>query len=300
LSNKEYLNKLDPAVISGLKNLEIKARSIVEGFMVGMHKSPYHGFSAEFSEHRPYQQGDSIKNIDWKVYAKSEKYFVRQFEEETNLICNIILDSSKSMDYKNDAPVTKWEYSVLLAASLAYILTNQHDAAGLIQFSDIIENYLSPKSNRIHLRNILLTLEKTVPSKKTETGKCLTLVAEKIKKRGLTIIISDFFDEPSSIIAALNYLRSQQNEVILFQVLDPVELSFSFGKDAVFVDMETSEELSAQPYQIQQAYRSAVKEFIEKIKTECRKKNFDYNLILTSDSFDKALLAFFKKRARMY
>jgi uncharacterized protein (DUF58 family) len=299
LQKTDYKKQLDPAIVSKLKTLELKARSIVEGFMVGLHKSPYHGFSAEFSEHRSYQQGDPLKNIDWKVFAKSEKYFIKQFEDETNLISHIILDVSKSMDYKQTGSVTKFEYGVLLAASLAYILIRQQDSVGLIQFSDHIENYLAPRSNRIHIQNILRDLEKSVPANKTTTGNCLNLVAEKIKKRGLSIIISDFFDDPDSIIEALNRLYYKRNEVIVFQILDPIEETFAFGKDAVFRDMETGEEILTQPHQIQNAYQSAMKVFLSKIKSECRKKNFDYNLILTTDSFDKALLSFFKKRAKL-
>lgn len=299
MQSSERKKQLDPAIVSKLKTLELKARSIVEGFMVGLHKSPYHGFSVEFSEHRPYQQGDQFRNIDWKVFAKSEKYFIKQFEDETNLISHIVIDSSKSMDYKHKGDVTKFEYAVLLAASLAYILIGQQDSVGLIRFSDAIDSYIAPRSNRIHIQNILHNLDNSVPLNRTATGNCLNLVAEKIKKRGLTIIISDFFDSPESIIGALNHLYYKRNEVIVFQVLDPVEESFSFGKDAVFRDIETGEEILTQPYQIQKAYQTAMKDFIERLKSECGKKNFEYNLIKTTDPFDKALLSFFKKRAKL-
>jgi uncharacterized protein (DUF58 family) len=295
----DYKKFLDPAVISKLRTLELKARMIVEGFMVGLHRSPYHGFSVEFSEHRPYMQGDPIKNIDWKVYAKREKYFIKQYEEETNLICNIFLDISKSMQFKNKSALTKLEYGITLTAALSYLMINQQDAVGLTLYSDKIHNYLPPKSNRVYLKTLLTSLNQVKPSGATTTAKCLDSVAEKIKKRGLTIIISDFFDDLNSIMTALKHIHYKKNEVIIFQLLDPIEKSFGFDRDSIFVDLETEEQITTQPHQIKRAYQEAMNEYLAKLKSECLNYGIEYNLIETNQPFESALLSYFAKRARM-
>jgi uncharacterized protein (DUF58 family) len=295
----DYKKFLDPAVISKLKTLELKARMIVEGFMVGLHRSPYHGFSVEFSEHRPYMQGDPIKNIDWKVYAKREKYFIKQYEEETNLICNIFLDISKSMQFKNKSALTKLEYGITLTAALSYLMINQQDAVGLTLYSDRIHNYLPPKSNRVYLKTLLTSLNQVKSSGATTTAKCLDSVAEKIKKRGLTIIISDFFDDLNSIMTALKHIHYKKNEVIIFQLLDPIEKSFGFDRDSIFVDLETEEQMTTQPHQIKRAYQEAMNDYLNKLKSECLNYGIEYNLIETNQPFESALLSYFAKRARM-
>jgi len=296
---QDFKKFLDPAVISKLKTLELRARMVVEGFMVGLHKSPYHGFSVEFSQHRPYMQGDSLKNVDWKVFAKSEKYFIKQFEEETNLISHIFVDVSKSMNFKYDGKVTKLDYATNLAAALSYIMINQQDSVGLVTYADEIQSYLPPKSNRIYLTNLLTALAKVKPDGKTNISRCLDSVAEKIKKRGLTIIISDFFDDIEATISALKQIHFKKNEVIVFQILDPIEKSFGFDRDAIFVDMETEEKLSSQPHHIQKAYQEAMAEFLGRIKKECLNLGIEYNLIETTQPFDKALMSYFSKRAKL-
>lgn len=297
--SESYKKYLDPSVVSSLSSLELKAKSVVEGFMVGLHKSPYHGFSVEFSEHRPYMQGDPIKNIDWKVFGKSEKYFIKQFEEETNLISNIILDNSGSMDYKHEGSITKLEYGKILAASFAHILLMQQDSVGLSVYSDKIEKYFPPKSSRVYLKTLFEGLENIVPQKKTNTAAALNELAEKIKRRGLVIVISDFFDSVESVMGALKHFHYKKNEIIIFQILDPVEINFAFKKDSVFIDKETGEEISTQPLQIRKAYNTALTDFLSEIKSGCQNYRIDYNLIDTSTGFDKALLAFFKKRSRL-
>ncbi len=296
---QDFKKFLDPAVISKLKTLELRARMVVEGFMVGLHKSPYHGFSVEFSQHRPYMQGDSLKNVDWKVFAKSEKYFIKQFEEETNLISHIFVDVSKSMNFKYDGKVTKLDYATNLAAALSYIMINQQDSVGLVTYADEIQSYLPPKSSRIYLTNLLTVLAKVKPEGKTNISRCLASVAEKIKKRGLTIIISDFFDDIETTISALKQIHFKKNEVIVFQILDPIEKSFGFDRDAIFVDMETEEKLSSQPHHIQKAYQEAMKEFLGRIKSECLNLGIEYNLIDTNQPFDKALMSYFSKRTKL-
>ena len=300
VKTQDYKKFLDPAVISKLKTLELKARMVVEGFKVGLHRSPYHGFSVEFSEHRPYMQGDALKNVDWKVFAKSEKYYIKQFEEETNLISHIFVDASKSMQYKHSGKVAKIDYAAILAAALAYVMIDQQDSVGLAIYSDKIHTYLPPKSNRVYLKTLLSALNQIQPGGTTTTSKCLDSVAEKIKKRGLTIIISDFFDDLNSILTALKHLHYKKNEVIVFQILDPIEKSFGFDRDSVFVDLESGEQITTQPHQIQRAYQEAMNEYLNKLKNECLNFGIEYNLIDTSQPFDKALMSYFAKRSRLH
>lgn len=295
----DYKKYLDPAIVSKLNTLELRARMVVEGFMVGLHKSPYHGFSVEFSEHRPYMQGDTLKDVDWKVYGKTEKYFIKQFEEETNLRSFLILDISKSMDFGYGEQIKKIEYASTLAASLLYIMLKQQDAAGLVLYSDKIEIMMTPKSSRGYLGELLRSISTIKPGNTTSTAACLNEVAEKIKRRGLVIVISDFFDDINKTLTALKHFRYKKNEVLVFQVLDPIERSFAFGRDAVFKDLETNEEMTTQPYQIQKSYQGAMTDFVEKIKEECLNNGIEYNLIDTSTPFDKALFSYFRKRARL-
>lgn len=298
-NNFNYQDILKPEQVAKLKSLDLKAKAVVEGFMVGYHKSPYHGFSIEFSQHRPYMQGDSIKNLDWKVFAKSEKYFIKQYEEETNLIANIVLDTSKSMDYAGEGRISKFEYSRILAASLSYLLLKQQDSVGLALFSDEIKNYLRPKSKRAYLKQILFELHKTVPNSTTNISECIGSFVQHLKRRGLVIIISDFLDSPDKILNSLKKLYHKKNEVIVFHILDPLEKNFDFHKDAIFVDVETREQMNTQPIQIQKAYIDSFKEYLETIRIGCEKINFDYNLIDNSTNFDIALMSFFRKRAKM-
>jgi len=299
-SFSDHRRYLDPQIISKLSNLELRARLVVEGFMVGLHKSPYHGFSVEFSQHRPYMQGDDLKNVDWKVFGKTEKFFIKQYEEETNLKSYIILDTSKSMEFKSGSNISKLNYSMILAAALSYLMIKQQDAVGLALYSEKIDKLLPPKSSRTYLQEILRQLSTVVAGEKTNTASSLGEIAEKIKRRGLVIIISDFFDDIDSVIKSLKKFSFMKNEVIIFQILDPMEKSFGFGKDAIFRDMETQEEITTQPYQIQKAYQQAMNEFTNKIKRECLNSNFDYNLIETSTPFDKALFSYIQKRSKLH
>ncbi len=298
--NSDYRKYLNPSVISKLNSLDLRARLVVEGYMVGLHKSPYHGFSVEFTEHRPYMQGDGIKDIDWKVYGKTDKFFIKQYEEETNLRSYILLDTSRSMKYASEGNISKLEYATTLVASLSYLMNKQQDAVGLTLYSDKITKYFPPKSSRAYLQEILKQLAEISASDKTNTASCLNSIAEKIKRRGLVIIVSDFFDDVNSIMSALKHFRYQKNEVIVFQIIDPLERNFAFGNDAIFKDLETEDEITTQPYQIQKAYMEAMEEFISKIKKECLNSNIEYNLIETSTPFDKALFSYIQKRRKLY
>lgn len=295
----DYRKYLNPVVASRLASLELRTKFIVEGFMLGLHRSPFHGFSIEFSQHRPYMQGDAIKDIDWKVYGKTGKFYVKQYEEETNLRCHILLDSSGSMAFKHSTGISKFDYAAMLAASLSYLSMHQKDAVGLALYADEIKKFLPPRATSIYLNEILKAITEAKVDEKTQTARCLASIAEKINKRGLVIIISDFLDDTTSLLGALKRFRFQKNEVIVFQVLDPVEMSFAFGRDALFVDLETKEELLTQPHQIQKAYQDAFRGFMQNIKNECLQNGIEYNLLVTTDPFDKALFAYLQKRSKL-
>ncbi len=295
----EYRQYLQPQVVSKLANMELRARLVVEGFITGLHKSPYHGFSVEFAEHRQYMPGDEIKHLDWKIYGKTDRYYIKQYEEETNLKSYIVLDSSRSMDYASPGNIKKFEYAAYLAASLSYMMIKQQDAVGLAVFDEQVSSYLPPHATKGYLRQILLELQKTTASNKTGAGKSLHNVADRIKRRGLVVIISDLFDNPDEVIAALKHFRHKKNEVIVMHVLDPLERSFAFGGDAMFRDMETSEELMTQPWQIQKAYQREMASFLERYKKECRENYVDYVLMDTATPFDVALTEYLSKRERI-
>ncbi len=295
----DYKKYLKPEVIAQIQNIEMKAKLVVEGFITGLHKSPYHGFSVEFAEHRQYRPGDEIKHIDWKVYGRSNKYYVKQYEEETNLRAVIAIDSSASMKYGSKGNISKYEYASYLAAALATLLIRQRDAVGLALYDNELKKFLPPNSKPSYIHPILKTIDDYVPSNETGTAKALDELAERIKRRGLVIIISDFFDDIKSVTDALKHFRHRNHDVLALQVLDPKEINFDFGEGANFIDLETGEEIVTQPYQIQKAYKGAVSEFINQVKRECQLHKIDYHLISTADTFDKALREYLTKRSKM-
>lgn len=289
---------LDPEIISKLDNMSLRARLIVEGFIIGLHKSPYHGFSVEFAEHRPYIPGDEIKHIDWKLYGRVDRYYIKQFEEETNLKSYILLDKSGSMGYKS-GNITKLSYASYLSAALGYLMLKQQDAVSLTMFDSEVRFYLPPLAKKSHLNLVLSALESTLPGEETDIAPLLHEMAEKIRKRGLIILISDLLDEPDKVINALKHFRHKRHEVILFQILDPQEMKFSFNRQTRFVDMETKNELVTEPWHIQKAYQRTVNSFIEHYKLQCRANNIDYVLLTTDKSLDLAMTGYLNKRTRI-
>jgi uncharacterized protein (DUF58 family) len=291
---------LDPEIVSKLKGMELRARMVVEGFISGLHKSPYHGFSVEFAEHRQYMPGDNIRDIDWKVYAKSDRFYIKQYEEETNLKGYLLLDCSKSMAYASADRISKLEYGAMLSGALGYLMLRQRDAVGLVTFDEKMRRYIPPRSKSGHLHLLLNEIAAQTPSDATDIAATLHEMAERIKRRGLVILISDLLDDPEKIISGLKHFRYNNHEVIVFHTLDPREIDFDFGKDAIFEDMESGDTLSTSPHQIRADYAQAVKEYSEKIALACRQSGVDYHLIDTSTPFDKALYAFLSKRERLY
>jgi len=296
---QNYRKYLDPQFVSKLSNLELIARLVVEGFIAGLHKSPYHGFSVEFSEHRQYSAGDDTRYIDWKVYGRTDRYFIKQFEEETNLRAYIILDASRSMGYSSGGSITKFEYACYLTAGLSYLMLMQRDAVGLVLYDERIRKFIPPRSVKSYLSVILSELESNEPSNKTKTADVLHSIAERIKRRGLIIVISDLLDEQDEVISALKHFKHKRNELIVFQVLDPAERNFNFNFDAVFKDVETSEKIMTQGLYVQRDYRRAFEEFIKKYRLECLVNGIDYELMDTSTSFDVALFRYLSKRGRL-
>jgi uncharacterized protein (DUF58 family) len=294
-----YRKYLDPEIVGKLKGMELRARMVVEGFIAGLHKSPYHGFSVEFAEHRQYMPGDNIRDLDWKVFAKSDRFYIKQYEEETNLKAYLLLDCSASMGYSSGG-TAKLEYASLLSAALSFIMLKQRDAVGLVTFDERIRRYLPPRSKSGHLHILLQELANQTAGDKTDIASALHEMAERISRRGLIIILSDLLDEPEKIISGLKHFRHKKHEVILFHILDPRERDFAFPTEAIFKDMETGEEITTLPWQIKKHFSRETKAFSERIAAECRQSRIDYHLIETSVPFDYALYAFLAKREKLY
>lgn len=297
-SATDYLKYLKPEVVSRLGNMDLRARLVVEGFMTGLHRSPYHGFSVEFAEHRQYMPGDEIKYIDWKVYGKTDRLFVKQFEQETNLKAYLLVDASGSMGYAS-GKITKLAYATYLAAALSYLMLKQRDAVGLVTYDERIRHYLPPRSVNTYLKIILQELEQTRPAARTNVAITFHELAERIKRRGLIIVLSDLFNNPKEVLSGLRHFRHNKHEVIVFHILDPMERSFNFRQDAVFKDMETDEELATQPWHIRGDYRQLMQNFLETYKKGCRESRIDYVLMDTSEDYDRALMEYLIKRKRI-
>jgi len=291
------LRFLDPAVVARLGTLELKARTVVEGFLSGLHRSPFKGFSVEFAEYRQYMPGDDLSTIDWKVYARSDRYYVKKFEEETNLDCYILLDVSRSMGYGSRG-ITKLEYASVLAASLAYLMNRQRDAVGLTTFDEAIVSMLRPGARSGHLRSILLTLDRTVLGQKTDVAKPLNLLASGIAKRGMVVLISDLLDDPARVIEGLRHFRFRGTDVIAFHVMDPDELTFPFERATRFRDIERGDELMAVPSVVRDDYLTALNAQLDTYKRELGGAGVDYRLLNTSEPLEFALMAYLSSRGR--
>ncbi|MBD3169884.1 MAG: DUF58 domain-containing protein, partial [candidate division Zixibacteria bacterium] len=254
--------------------------------------------SVEFAEHRQYMPGDSIRNIDWKVYGKTDRYYVKVFEEETNLKCYIILDCSASMNYTS-GKLTKFDYARQLAASLSYLMLKQQDAVGLLTFDEKIRRFIPARMARPHLNILLKEMDSAQPSSKTDSGTAFHELAERISRRGLVIVISDLLDDYDKIISGLKHFRHKKHEVVVFRILDPREQDFGFASEARFKDMETGEIILTNPHQVKERYREQFEEFTEGIKTESRKSLIDFNTFLTNENYDKALFAYLSRRGKL-
>jgi uncharacterized protein (DUF58 family) len=289
-------NYFDPKVLAGIANLALRARWVVEGIMSGIHKSRAKGFSVEFEEHREYSPGDEIRRIDWKALGKFDRYYIKEYEDETNLRAHLVLDASASMDYASDG-ISKFDYGCTLTASLAYLILRQQDAAGIVTFSDHIESFVPPRAKRDYMTQIVHALEQRGPAGDTNVGKILEDIAGQIKRRGLVILVSDLLDEPEQILKGLRLFRFKGNDVIVFHVLDPAELDLPFDGNILFEDSEEENlKVIADPKTIRATYQAVVQEFITQMRQQCHDSAIDYQLIATSTPLDQALASYLSWR----
>ena len=290
---------LDPAVVARLGTLELRARTIVEGFLTGLHRSPFKGFSVEFAEYRQYIPGDDLSTIDWKVYARSDRHYVKKFEEETNLACHIMLDVSGSMGYGSRG-LTKFEYGQCLAASLAYLMNRQRDAVGLTAFDEAIVGMLPASARPGHLRAMLITLERLKLGQRTNVSKPMHQLASALSKRGMVVLISDLLDEPERVIQGLKHFQFRGTDVVVFQVLDPHELEFPFERATRFEDMESDAEVMAVPAVVRDHYIASMQALIDRYKRELGGAGIDYHLLTTADPLELALMQYLSTREHAF
>lgn len=291
---------LTPEAISRLSRLDLVARLVVEGFITGLHRSPYHGFSVEFSEHRPYLPGDSLRHLDWKAYAKSGRPVVKQFEEETNLRAYLLIDTSGSMAYAAGGPWSKFRYAAALAAALAHLLLRQRDAVGLALFREHIDTLVPPRSLRSHLQVLLRAIEQTQPAADTGIAQAFLELAERITRRGLVVVLSDLLDDPAQVLQGLKYLRHRGHEVIVFQILDPRERDLELGHQARFFDLEApAQVLSTQPGHLRVEYQAMMADLVRQYRQGCADARIDYALLDTTTPFDQALSHYLVRRQRL-
>ena len=294
-------NYLDPETISRLSRLDLVARLVVEGFITGLHRSPYHGFSVEFSEHRQYMPGDPLRDLDWKALAKTDRLYVKRYEEETNAKTYLLLDLSGSMDFRSAGPMSKFRYACCLAAALSHLMLRQRDAVGLMLFRDRICSYIPPRSVQSHLNVLLKEMSGARPEADTRMAAAFHDLAERLSRRGLVVVLSDLLDDADEVLAGLRHFRHRGHEVIVFQILDSRErdLDFRSRSDTRFVDLEDGEELSTQPWHIQAQYREMMDHLTRTYAYQCADAGIDYTLLDTSTPFDIALSRYLVSRKRL-
>ncbi|MGH9737958.1 MAG: DUF58 domain-containing protein [Candidatus Acidiferrales bacterium] len=280
---------LDPAVLARISSLDLIAKTVVDGFVAGLHRSPDFGFSQEFAEYRAYSPGDDLRHVDWNVFARTERAYLKRYRGETNSLLTVLLDASSSMNYSSHS-VTKIDYARFIAASLFYLaIQNQRDAAGLIVFDDEVRNYIRPSTRFGQLHRLLAGLEQAEPRARTDFAKPLHHFQQFLRRRGLVLILSDFFESPSNIIRIIEPLRFHGNEVVLFHVLDPREIEPQLGEPVVLVDSETSQRMEVTPEYAHNEYRQKIGAHIDELQTRARAAGMDYFLLRTDRPLDSAL-----------
>jgi len=289
---------LDPAIIARLGTIDLKARTIVEGFLTGLHRSPYKGFSVEFAEYRQYLPGDDLATLDWKVFARSDKHFIKKYEEDTNLTCHLLVDVSRSMGY-GSGEITKLQYGSYLTAALAYLMHRQRDSFGLIAFDDGIAAMLPASARAGHLRTVLHALERLELGAGTNVAKPLHDLAAAVRRRGMVVLVSDLLDDPAKILDGLKHFRIRGTDVIVFHILDPFELKFPFEHAARFRDMETNEEVMAVPAVVRDDYIQKMQDRIAHYRRELGLAGIDYCLLDTSQPLELGLMSYLMTRRRV-
>ena len=291
---------LDFNVLARIDSMQLLAKVVVEGFVLGLHRSPYRGFSVEFAEYRQYSQGDEVKHVDWKVYGKTDRYYIKQFEEETNLACYLLVDASASMGYRSKPDgLTKLQYASKIAACLSYFMIRQRDAAGLLIFDSKIRTVMPPRMRQTHLKHIFAALETAEPGGETNISVPLHELAEGLKRKGLIILISDLLDEPEDVISALQHFRFQGHEVIVFQILDNGELTFPFTTMTEFTDLETGQKTVVSPEGMKSVYMDELGQFLASYEKGCAGIHADYKMFDTSQPLEIALSEYLHRRSRM-
>ncbi len=299
-----YMRLLDPDALTKIGRLELLARGVVEGFVAGRHRSPYRGFSVEFADHREYVPGDDPDDLDWRVYAKSDRYYIKRYIEETNLRSIILLDASGSMKYTGEEAarrqgrrLSKFEYGQYLAASLAHLMIHQQDAVGLVTFDTKIRRYIPARSRTSHLRSLLEELDRTEPGDETSLPPIFHDIAERIRRRGLVIIISDLFDDPEEMLKALHHFRYRKHEVIVLHIMAEEEFTFPFDRWSLFRDLEVAgQKVQLDPRSVRAAYLDEIQRFVARIERGCGQMNVDYVPMTTRRDFDVALTTYLARR----
>jgi len=289
----------DPQTLSSLQGLELRARVIVEGYISGVHRSPYQGFSIEFAEHRHYTPGDDLRYVDWKVFGRSDKFYLKQYEEETNLISYMLVDTSQSMLFRSEtAALSKLEYAECAAAALAYLVLHQQDSVGLATFDNQIRAQVRASSNPSHFKQIVHVLENSAAERKTNMGPILHELAERLSKRGIVLVFSDFFDDVEAILSGLKHLRHRKHEVIVFHVLDPAEIEFPYRQTTLFRGLEQLLDVLTEPRALRRAYLEAFGRFTAALRAGCHAQEIDYVELRTDLPLDTALSTYLASRGK--
>lgn len=288
---------LSPEVLARISSLELLSRTVVEGFISGLHRSPYTGFSTEFAEYRQYMPGDDLRHLDWRLYGRTDRYYIKKYRADTNTQCHVIVDSSASMRYSSGG-VTKLQYAQFLAASLSYLVSRQQDAVGLVAFDKDVRTQIPALSRTGHLRTIFGHLSNLEPGSETRASSVLHTIADSITKRSIVVVISDFYDEPDELMNAFQHLSFKGNDVIAFHVLDKNEIAFEFDEPILLEDLETEEQMHVLPDILAEGYRETIKRHIEKLREGATANRVDYELLTTDQPLDFALFSFLSKRMR--
>jgi uncharacterized protein (DUF58 family) len=294
---QQTLQLIDPTQLARIKDLELLARTVVEGFMAGLHRSPRSGVSIEFAQYRPYVQGDDLRYVDWKLYGRTDRLYVKEFQDETNMRCSLLLDCSGSMDYASGA-VTKFQYARMLVACLATILSQQKDEYGLIAYHERLVTHIPQRSDRLHLRRVLVELENLMPSSSTDTAGTLRFVGDILAPRGIVVLVSDLLHPVEEMIDHLRSLRARRHDVIVFQISDVAEQTFPFERSATFIDAENMAERFAIPEIVREEYLENRRKHFEMMRRECLAAEIDLQEFSTSEALDRALTYFMRHRSR--
>ncbi len=294
---ENFQKYLDPKTLTQLEGVRLRARLMMEGYTAGVHRSPFHGFSVEFAEHREYAPGDDLRYLDWKVFGRTDKYYLKQFEEETNLACYLLLDTSESMDYRSErAPMSKLQYAQRAALALGYLVLRQQDSIGLVTFDEEIRSLIRPSSNPSHIKQLLHVLDKSVPHGQTSTGPIFHDLAERFKRRGLVVVLSDCFDDVQALMTGLKHFRHRRHEVILLHVLDPAESEFPFSQTTRFQGLEGWPDVVIEPGSLRNAYLDEFASFVHRLKKGCREHRIDYVPMPTDQPLEVALSSYLATR----